>query len=362
MQRLYRMSRYLLPIAFFGYAPFANIAFWEEPGGKIAPFDMEALRGSVTHSFDTAYKTSMPHRAASVGLVGAARYVLLGEGRKGVLAGTDGWLFTAEEARPVPASLSQTADRISQVQAVLALSGTTLVVVPIPAKIDVQDSHLDAPELTAAIADLYTAFRDALEQKEIAAVDARTPLVTLAATQNAFFPTDTHWTSAGAKTVADAIAASGLIAMGDATIMTSDEPTKTLTGDLVSFVTSDTLAPQVGLAPETVTPYLSQVQADAAATDIFAADSVDIVLVGTSYSANPDWSFAEALKQSLRRDVLNMAAQGQGPVKPMVDYLASPEFRDTPPKVVIWEIPIRYLTDPALWADFDIGTELASAD
>ena len=39
MQTLYRMSRYVLPVVFFGYAPFANLAYFEEPGSKLAPLN-----------------------------------------------------------------------------------------------------------------------------------------------------------------------------------------------------------------------------------------------------------------------------------------------------------------------------------
>lgn len=59
---------------------------------------------------------------------------------------------------------------------------------------------------------------------------------------------------------------------------------------------------------------------------------------------------------------LDGLAQGQGPVKPMDTYLASDGFRDAPPKVVIWEIPLRYLTDPKLWDGHKIGEEIASAN
>lgn len=126
MQRLYRMSRYFLPVVFFGYVPFANLAVYEEPGGKLAAFDMAALRGTVTHSFDTLYKTAMPHRAPSIGVMGAARYLLIGEGRKGVVVGHDGWLFTAEETRPLPASLSPSVAKIAEVRDLLAAHGARL--------------------------------------------------------------------------------------------------------------------------------------------------------------------------------------------------------------------------------------------
>ena len=360
MQTLYRMSRYILPAVFFGYAPFANLAFFEDPGGELAPFDMGVLKGTLTASFDDAYKTSMPHRDASIGLIGAARYVLSGEGRKGVIAGSDGWLFTAEEARPLLADLGPSLERISQVREDLADAGTMLVLVPVPAKMDIAASHADAPELSANMAGLYASFIDGLQRTGVDVVDTRPALMGMASP--AFFVTDTHWTLEGAKAIAQSVAASGFIAAGGTDMTLQPQPAKKITGDLVSYVTTDHLAPMIGLAPETVAPYLANADADTDLGDLFGPQTVDVVLIGTSYSANPDWSFTEALKLALKADVLNAAAQGQGPVQPMVDYLASDGFRDAPPKVVIWEFPLRYLTDPALWAAPSDPVELASAD
>jgi alginate O-acetyltransferase complex protein AlgJ len=66
------------------------------------------------------------------------------------------------------------------------------------------------------------------------------------------------------------------------------------------------------------------------------------VLVGTSYSANDVWSFNSSLKLSLQQDVLNKAEEGKGFVIPMRNYLASLDSQALAPKLVIWEIPIRY--------------------
>jgi alginate O-acetyltransferase complex protein AlgJ len=360
MQTLYRMSRYILPVVFFGYAPFANLAYFEEPGGKLAPFDMGVLKGTLTTSFDHAYKTAMPHRDASIGLIGAARYVLAGEGRKGVVAGKDGWLFTAEEARPPIKDLDQSLDQIAAIRRQLADLGATLVMVPVPAKIDVEAANADTPELSLYMASLYGDFVNGLQRAGIDVVDTRPALVAMG--DDAFFATDTHWTSDGAKAVAQSVATSGLIAVGQADLTVELQPTKTMAGDLVSYVTTDTLAPLVGLAPEHVTPYMANIPDTGDLGDLFGPQTVDIVLIGTSYSANPDWSFSEALKLSLKSDVLNAAAQGLGPVKPMLDYLASDALRDAPPKVVIWEFPLRYLTAPDLWATPVDQVELASVN
>lgn len=217
MQSLFRMSRYFLPVMFFGYVPFANLAVYEEPGGKLAAFDMAALRGSVTHSFDTLYKTAMPHRAPSIGVMGAARYLLIGEGRKGVVVGRNGWLFTTEETRPLPASLSPSVAKIAEVRDLLAARGARLVVkVPLPAKVDVQTAEAGTPELSAEMAGFYADLLAKLNAAQVETVDARTPLVELVKTKPAFFATDTHWTLDGAATVAAAVAKSGLIPLGTA--------------------------------------------------------------------------------------------------------------------------------------------------
>ena len=360
MQTLYRMSRYVLPVVFFGYAPFANLAYFEEPGGDLAPFDMGVLKGTLTASFDHAYKTAMPHRDASIGLIGAARYVLTGEGRKGVVAGSNGWLFTAEEARPLLSDLAPSLNQIAEIRRKLADQGAELVLVPLPAKLDIVAANANAPELSADMQKLYLDFMRGLQRTGIKAVDTRPALLALGA--DAFFATDTHWTISGAKAAADAVVQSGLIAPGTTEMALKSLPGKTMAGDLVSYVTTDALAPMIGLPPEHVTPYQTSPVVTADLGDLFGPQAIDIVLIGTSYSANPDWSFAEALKLSLKTDVLNAAAQGLGPVAPMMDYLASEAFLDAPPKVVLWEFPLRYLTDATLWADPIKTVELASAN
>jgi alginate O-acetyltransferase complex protein AlgJ len=52
-----------------------------------------------------------------------------------------------------------------------------------------------------------------------------------------------------------------------------------------------------------------------------------------------------ALEIALGRDVLNVAAEGKGPFQPMSDYLRSDTFKSTPPKLVVWEIPERFVDD-----------------
>lgn len=86
---------------------------------------------------------------------------------------------------------------------------------------------------------------------------------------------------------------------------------------------------------------------------LFADSDIPVGLVGTSYSANPNWNFVGALKEALRSDVVNYAEDGHGPILPMLKYLQTDAFKNTPPQVVIWEFPERYLPAHNDLGEFD---------
>ena len=366
MQMIYKASRYALPVLFLAYAGYANVELFTSGKAKLKSTE-NFMTGGVTAQLDQLYKTDLPHREAAVGLMGAARYALTGDGRDGVLTGADGWLFTSEEAKSMTESMEAEVARIAAVRDQLAAQGTDLIIVPVPAKADIHADEADRPELTAEMILRYKTFRDALGAAGIASVETRQPMLDVKAETRAFFATDTHWTVAGAEAVAKAAASAvrdtGLVEGGEIYTVRM-EPEATFTGDLVSFVTSDTLAPRLGLAPESVVPFVSEAEAgaDLSADDLFGGPSAGgIVLVGTSYSANTRWSFAEALKMAIGADVVNVAKEGQGPARPMLSYLKSAEFTDAPPALVIWEFPVRYLADPTIWDEAPNGAEGESA-
>lgn len=349
MQPILRASRFLLPAAFFSYAAVVNLGYAQFSGRGDMQADGDLLRGGLTAGLETVYRQSLPHREPAIGMIGALRYLAVGEGRKGVITGSDGWLFSAEEVRAPTDDLDQSLDRIARIRDRLEAAGARLVVVPIPGKLDVMVAHGN-PETARGITTLYDAFLAGLKNRDVPVLNARPALRRGAETELSFFRTDTHWTPKGAEDVAQALAASGLVELGDTEFDVAWSPQQEFVGDLVAFVTSDSLAPSVGLSPEAVTPFTAVAQADGESLDIFAGtEAGSTLLIGTSYSANPTFSFAEALKLVLRRDVLNLAEEGRGPARPMLDYLGSDDFRDAPPELVIWEFPVRYLTDPALW-------------
>ena len=84
MQPILRSARYVLPVAFFGYAAVFNLEYARFPDPDEVPLDVTALRGALTARMDEVYRQSLPHRDPAIGVMGALRYVTVGEGRKGV--------------------------------------------------------------------------------------------------------------------------------------------------------------------------------------------------------------------------------------------------------------------------------------
>jgi alginate O-acetyltransferase complex protein AlgJ len=356
----------LLPTVFFGYAIYANSALLLSADTKAEMVKAEdfslssVIDGETTRSLDTLYKNELPHRAASVGVVGNARYALLGAGRKGVVIGDDGWLFTDEEFKRVRASdIEDAVARIGKVREKLQEMGIALVVVPLPAKSDVYAEHLPAMMKTGFMAQAYRDFSAGLEKSGTNVVDTRSALIDAKTGGDLFLPSDTHWTPAGAKVTAQAVQMTfkrAGIALSAGQISGEQEASVHVWGDLTKFITSPDYAPEIGLKPENV-PIFRTVAATAAdSTDIFGGDSaVPVMLVGTSYSANENWCFADYLRQSLSVDVVNVAKQGLGPGVPMLDLVDGDVLEQTPPSVIVWEFPVRYLGTDTLWKRKDSG-------
>jgi alginate O-acetyltransferase complex protein AlgJ len=341
-QPVFQAVRLVLPVLLFGYGIVANLAVLTGPPTPLHVPRADLLAGGLTRDFEREYKTTLPHFLPSFAWIGAMRYALLGEARRGAVVGRTGWLFTAEETKalPSPAQTRAIIEQIQNVQVLLAAQGTDLAVLVLPAKIDIERAGSPDLVLSTNMARLQADFVTGLRAEDITAIDPRSTMMDQ--TKRVFFTTDTHWTPFGAGLAAKAVGEN--LPHGSLMFTTANVTIKPLTGDLIRFVTDDRFAPMIGLLPEEVK--VSTMTAAAAPKDIFDAAPTDIVLIGTSYSANLDWGFADALSRVLGREVENHAVLGLGPVRPMLTYLQSDDFQTSPAKLVIWEFPIRYLADP----------------
>ncbi|WP_348673362.1 alginate O-acetyltransferase [uncultured Abyssibacter sp.] len=303
------------------------------------------------HHFDDAF----PLRQVGQNLWAAARYELLGEGRDGLVVGRDGWFYTEQEFRPYPdedANLRQHLQWIVAVHRYLADRGVDLAVTLLPAKARVYDEYRGEHAPSPTHAELYERARWQLRSAGVLVPDMLGAMQRCKTEAQVFLKTDTHWTPDGAGCVATALArdrrAQLAVADADPTEFESfRKETVEHRGDLMNYLplapVFESLLPDAERVPRIETVAKASGSADA----LFGgSDTVPVALVGTSYSADPLWHFTGALQQALRRDVVNFAEDGHGPFKPMARFLAGDALHTVQPRLVVWEIPERYLVQP----------------
>ena len=315
--------------------------------------DATVLNGRWAKTVETHYDEEFPIKRLGTNLWAALDYKLFNEGRPGVVLGRDQWLFSDEEFNPIvnqEQNLQGNYALVEGVRQTLKDKGVKLVMAIVPAKTRLYPEHLGEAKPSSIHAELYQDFHAHAAAGQMLAPDLLGPLQQAKLNgQQVFLRTDTHWTPEGAQIAAQALAKT----IAEQTPLSGEpqrfvtEPAETIThkGDLRLFLPLDPLFENLMPATEPLQKRTTVAAGDQAASDdaLFANTEVPVALIGTSYSANPNWNFVGALKQALHSDVVNYAEDGHGPILPMLSYLQSDAFKNSPPQVLIWEFPERYL-------------------
>ena len=311
------------------------------------------LNGRWTKAVETHYDDEFPIKRLGTNLWAALDFKLFNEGRPGVVLGRDQWLYSDEEFNPIvneAFNLQGNYALVEGVRQTLKARGVELVMAIVPAKVRLYPEHLAEVKPASIHADLYRDFHQRVAAERIPAPDLLGPLQQAKnAGQQVFLRTDTHWTPEGAQIAAEQLART----IAEKTPL-SGQPQQFVTqtrenvshkGDLRLFLPLDPLFENLMPATEPLQKRTTVAAEQPAEGEdaLFANSEVPVALVGTSYSANPNWNFVGALKQALNSDVLSYAEDGHGPILPMLSYLKSDDFKNSPPQVLIWEFPERYL-------------------
>ncbi|NMX91742.1 MULTISPECIES: alginate O-acetyltransferase [unclassified Pseudomonas] len=315
--------------------------------------DATVLNGRWAKAVETHYDDEFPIKRLGTNLWAALDYKLFNEGRPGVVLGRDHWLYSDEEFNPAVNEEQNLQDNYALVEGVrqtLKAKGVQLVMAIVPAKVRLYPEHLGEVQPASIHAGLYQDFHARVAADKIIAPDLLGPLQQAKLHgQQVFLRTDTHWTPDGAevaaKQLASAINAKTLLSGEPQRFVTDAESIAPHSGDLRLFLPLDPLFENLMPPKEPLQKRVTHaVQAQTAGDDALFADSeMPVALVGTSYSANPNWNFVGALKQALGSEVVNYSEDGHGPILPMLSYLKSDDFKNSPPQVLIWEFPERYL-------------------
>ncbi|MGQ0528096.1 MAG: alginate O-acetyltransferase AlgX-related protein [Alphaproteobacteria bacterium] len=326
---------------FLGLAGFIALpALLNSHGRSGVPSAEDLVRGTWSKTYEKYFTENLPVYEPFLHSWGTGEFKLFGEGRRGVLIGDDGWLFSAEEfeyPRKAGENFQKNISYIEGVQKNLSWENIKLIVALVPAKARIHQNHLGRYKLPAYRQGLYEEALEYLNAHNIAAVN----LMGLQKSENAFLRTDTHWSQEGAHMAATIIA--GEIKRNWSTLklartdFTRENAEKIHEGDLVRYIPGN-----FGLKEETIEITTLSAK-NTEAEDLFSDANIATVLVGTSYSAGKLWGFENALKEILRTDILNVSDEAIGPFQSMKNYLESDDFKSTTPKIIIWEIPERYL-------------------
>ena len=309
--------------------------------------------GQQASVYEKHYDKQLPVRDMGINVWAAIEYVLFKEGRSGVVVGNSDWLFSSEEFKYYSNSDDMTQKNlaiISSVSKQLKKNNIKLVMAVIPAKARVYEEHISSTQPSIQANLRYKFLMTWLSDNNVTAIGLLDPLVEAKRIKPTYLRTDTHWTPWGAEIAAEIMANKITIIqpdlLGNIEYVSSLQTQKSHSGDLMSYIPLGDSLDWLGPQPEKITEVrTNKVESgEEEPLNLFDSEPVaSIALVGTSYSANPSWNFLGFLKEKFGSDILNFAQEGKGPFEPMVEYLASAEFRDQPPKLVVWEFPERFL-------------------
>ncbi|MEE1868076.1 alginate O-acetyltransferase [Pseudomonas auratipiscis] len=323
---------------------------------------MSVLDGKLAKAAETHYDAQFPLKRIGTNLWAALDFKLFNEGRPGVVLGRDNWLFSDEEFKPVANSDQFEQENLALIRGVrdtLQQHGVQLVLAIVPAKARLYSEYIGEQTPASLHTDLYNEFHAQARQAGVFAPDLLSALQSAKSRGQVFLRTDTHWTPMGAEVVAqhlaEAVSRQNLLNGEPQHYVTEQRQSAPYKGDLTNFLPLDPLFSNLLPPPDTLQARNTRPAEGASASDdaLFADNEIPVALVGTSYSANPNWNFLGALQQALRSDVVNYAEDGHGPLLPMLKYLQGGAFKDSAPQVLIWEFPERYLPMKNDLSDFD---------
>lgn len=308
---------------------------------------MDFREGRSTGAIEKQLDQKLPARTALIAAANSVRYLLTGSAGEQVRTGRDGWLFLADELRfeargntqlqVRAALLGSTARRLDQ-------QGVKLVVALVPDKARVYSSKLAGRHYPEYNSSRYQDALSALQIQGVTVVDLLQPLA-LAATQgDVYYRTDTHWNQNGAQvaaqTVAQEVKRIGL-ELEKTTFSSSRGNPVERSGDLIRLMGLEGAPKVLGPRPDVEALVVTRQTSADNAVGLFGDSLVPVVLTGTSYSLRGN--FHGFLQQALSAKVLNAAKDGGGFLQATTQYLNDEAFRSARPKVLVWEIPERFL-------------------
>lgn len=311
----------------------------------------DVLTGVTAKTLETKLEQQLPARELLISTANIMRYVLLHGGGAQVQLGKDNWLFLSDESRvheQANTNLQARVALMAQAASALQQANVHLIVALVPDKSRIYAAQRASLAYPAILQSRYDDALNALRLAKVDSVDLMTPLSAAAHNQEVYYRTDTHWNQAGAKVAAEAIATAVKRNTRDLPITdyhtqpsgeVQDRP-----GDLIRLMGLEHAPDALRPTPDHEAPVSSTRNEADTGQSLFGDSVVAVVLCGTSYSLRGN--FHGYLQQALSSEVLNTAKDGGGFLNAITAYLQDAAYRNAPPRVLIWEVPERFLQVP----------------
>lgn len=338
---------------------------WAVASGRLALVDTTPtwsgfLDGHVTAEIAAAL-SSAPVPAAAATLQRGLNWEVFSDLGPRVRPGCPGWLFLQDELQVHQSGAAhalQRADVLADIRQALALQGTTLLVLTIPDKSRIESAQLcglpRAPQLDGRLDEWMTA----LQLRGVEMLDVTAALESVAlqeGDERAFLRTDTHWAEAGAEAAAiqvtERIRALQVEVTPYQRYAVGQAAPAPWSGDLIRLAGLENWHGVRSLRRERVAVSSFELieetethEDDLAAALFGDAALPTVALIGTSYSNTSN--FVGFLQAHLQTRIGAFAKDGGDFAGAARDYFASATFRDSPPTLLIWEMPERVLQAP----------------
>lgn len=286
-------------------------------------------------------------RCCSVCPKAADRDAYVSENMRGyrvVVEGKDDWLFRTEaELQWLEPNDPEVWSSLKRLIAALKARGTQVMMFPQPPRGLVETRMLKHETLQKFdIGDLQRRYSELVHQlRDVGILVVDGSAFSNNSGEQYFYKRDVHWKTSGSRRAAELIAAQ----VKEAGFSFTRKQFETSETGLVG--TRGTLAHVVSALCGLLYPveFGPSYQTKAPTTDDLFGDEAapEVALVGTSFSATPNYNFLGFLKTALNTDVYQAAIAGGGFDGALSQYLASDLYQQNPPKLIIWEFPYQQL-------------------
>lgn len=350
----------LFALAWLGFGAWQGVAALRSPAAeaRLAPtLNTEAFwAGRTAAAVNHVMAHDLPVDPVLRGAGGLLRWGAFGSGGPQARVGCNGWLYLTEELRTwegAQAAMAERAQGLARLQQEMAARGITLLIAITPDKARIHPEHLCGAPLSAQARARHAGFTAMLASAGARHVETLEPLLAARREGELWLRTDTHWNQRGAALVAGLIATAArpLPLERPNHFQTTRARAAPVPGDLLRIMNLDILPDPWRPAPDMIAQ--AQTRAPEAGGGLLDdAPAPEIVLLGSSYSVNGN--FHGALQQALGAPVANFAQAGGGFAGSALRYFASPAWRESPPRLIIWEVLERGLPQPLAAAEREL--------